>query len=114
MVKFFLHVSKEEQAKRFLARIDDPEKNWKFSLGDLKERELWSAYQSAYEDCIAATTTADSPWYVVPADDKPNARLIVARVIADALEAMAPELPELPKEREAELQTARKQLLRER
>ena len=114
IVKFFLNVSKEEQRKRFLARIDEPDKNWKFSLGDVKEREYWPAYQDAYEDCISATTTRDSPWYVVPADDKRNARLIVARVIADTLEAMAPEVPVLSGEQKAELQAARRQLSRAR
>lgn len=114
VVKFFLNVSSEEQRKRFLARIDDPEKNWKFSLGDVKEREFWPAYQKAYEDCIAATSTADSPWYVVPADDKRNARLIVARIIGDTLEAMAPKVPVLSSARQAELQAARTQLSRKR
>src|SRR5262245_9291011 len=75
IVKFFLHVSREEQRRRFIGRIDDAEKNWKFSEADLKEREYWADYMAAYEDCISATSTADAPWYIVPADDKKNARL---------------------------------------
>ena len=78
IVKFFLHLSKEEQRKRFLARIDEPEKNWKFSLADIEERKFWKQYMKAYEECLSATSTDDAPWYVVPADDKENARLIVS------------------------------------
>ncbi|MET0293306.1 MAG: polyphosphate kinase 2 family protein [Steroidobacteraceae bacterium] len=114
VVKFFLNVSLEEQRQRFLARIDDPTKNWKFSLGDVEERKFWPDYQSAYEDAIAATSTADSPWYVVPADDKPNARLIVARIIADTIEALAPQFPVSPDAQRAELRRARSQLSRGR
>jgi PPK2 family polyphosphate:nucleotide phosphotransferase len=77
IVKFYLHLSKEEQRKRFLARIDEPEKNWKFSLSDIKERKFWKGYRTAYEDCLSATSTKDASWYVVPADDKENARLII-------------------------------------
>jgi polyphosphate kinase 2 (PPK2 family) len=77
IVKFFLHVSKEEQRKRFLARIDDPEKNWKFGLADMNERARWQDYMHAYEECLSATSTSQSPWYIVPADDKANTRLIV-------------------------------------
>jgi len=85
IIKFFLHVSKEEQRRRFLARIDEPAKNWKFSLGDLAERRRWDDYVEAYEDCLGATSSVDAPWYVVPADDKDNARLIISQVILDVL-----------------------------
>ena len=79
IIKFFLHLSKEEQRKRFLARIDEPEKNWKFSPADIEERKFWKQYMKAYEKCLSATSTRDAPWYVVPADDKENARLIVSQ-----------------------------------
>jgi len=85
IVKIFLHLSKEEQRRRFLARIDDPDKNWKFSRADLEERKRWKDYQRAYEDCLAATSTRIAPWYVVPADDKENARLIISQVLLDTL-----------------------------
>ena len=85
VIKFFLHLSKEEQRKRFLKRIDDPEKNWKFSLADTTERKLWKQYMQAYEDCLSATSTRTAPWYVVPADDKENARLIISQVVLDTL-----------------------------
>jgi PPK2 family polyphosphate:nucleotide phosphotransferase len=88
IVKFFLHVSKEEQRKRFLARIDDPDKNWKFSRADVEERGFWKQYQKAYEACLSATSTGDSPWYVVPADDKKNARLIISQVLVELLEGL--------------------------
>ena len=81
IVKFFLHISKEEQRKRFIERIDQPEKNWKFSEVDMKERELWKDYMQAYEDCLRATSTRTAPWYVVPADDKRNARLIISQIV---------------------------------
>ncbi len=86
IVKFYLHLSKEEQRKRFLARIDEPEKNWKFSLADIAERKFWKHYMKAYEECLSATSTRDAPWYVIPADDKENARLIISQVILDTLE----------------------------
>ena len=88
IVKVFLHLSKDEQRKRFLARIDDPAKNWKFGETDMKERGFWKEYMEAYEDCLAATSTRDSPWYAVPADDKENARLIVSRIMVDTLEGL--------------------------
>ena len=88
IIKFFLHLSEEEQRKRFLDRIDDPEKNWKFSLADIEERKFWKQYMKAYEACLSATSTSDAPWYVVPADDKENARLIVSQIILDTLEAL--------------------------
>ncbi len=110
VVKFFLHVSKEEQRQRFLARIDEPEKNWKFSLADIEERKHWKAYQAAYADALAATSTDDSPWYVVPADDKENARLIVSQVIVEALKGMKLSYPATTDERREELLGIRRQL----
>ena len=85
IVKFFLHLSKDEQRKRFLERIDEPDKNWKFSLADIHERKYWQHYMQAYEACLSATSTHHAPWYVVPADDKENARLIVSQIILDTL-----------------------------
>ena len=85
IIKFYLHLSKEEQRKRFLQRIDEPEKNWKFSLADIEERKFWKEYIEAYEECLSATSTRDAPWYVVPADDKENARLIVSQIVLDTL-----------------------------
>lgn len=85
VVKIFLHVSQEEQRKRFLERIDMPEKKWKFSLADIQERKYWNQYAEAFEECLNATSTQESPWFVVPADDKDNARLIVSRIVMDAL-----------------------------
>ena len=110
VVKFFLHLSKEEQRKRFLARIDDPEKNWKFSMADVEERRFWKEYRSAYEDCLSQTSTKDSPWYVVPADDKLNARLIVSSVLLDTLQDLKMSYPPTSDERREELQKIRKQL----
>lgn len=94
VIKFFLHLSKDEQRKRFLARLDDPAKNWKFSLDDLSERELWPQYMKAYAEMLGATSTGHAPWYAVPADDKRNARLIVAQVVGDALAALKMNYPE--------------------
>jgi polyphosphate kinase 2 (PPK2 family) len=88
IIKFFLHLSKEEQRKRFLARIDEPKKNWKFSLSDIKERGYWKQYTKAYEECLSATSIGEAPWYIVPADDKENARLIVSTIVLDAFEAL--------------------------
>jgi PPK2 family polyphosphate:nucleotide phosphotransferase len=110
MLKFFLHLSKEEQRKRFLARIDEPHKNWKFSLDDVEERKYWKQYMKAYEACLAATSTGHAPWYVVPADDKPNARLIVSRTIVDALEGLDMSYPESDAARRRELQVIRRRL----
>jgi PPK2 family polyphosphate:nucleotide phosphotransferase len=110
IVKFFLHLSKDEQRKRFLARIDEPDKNWKFSLADIEERKFWKDYMKAYEHCIGATSTADSPWYVVPADDKENARLIVSRIILDTLEGLKMKFPETSDARRKELLEIRAQL----
>ena len=110
VIKFFLHLSKEEQRKRFLERIDEPHKNWKFNQGDVVERKLWSQYMQAYEDCLSATSTNTAPWYVVPADDKHNARLIVSHVVIDALQALDMSYPTITRARESELREIRKQL----
>jgi polyphosphate kinase 2 (PPK2 family) len=110
IVKIFLHLSKEEQRKRFLERIDDPEKNWKFSDADLKEREFWDDYASAYEECLSETSTGEAPWYVVPADDKENARLIVSQILVDTLEGLDMSYPKTSAKRELELQAYRKAL----
>jgi PPK2 family polyphosphate:nucleotide phosphotransferase len=112
IVKFFLHLSKEEQRKRFLARIDEPEKNWKFSLADIEERKLWKQYMKAYEDCLSATSTRDAPWYVVPADDKENARLIVSQIVHDALDGLKMTYPKTSAERRQELLSLRKRLVK--
>ena len=92
-VKIFLHLSKEEQRKRFLARIDEPDKNWKFSLADVQERKYWKQYMKAYEECLSATSTRHAPWYIVPADDKENARLIVSQIVLDGLRELKPAYP---------------------
>ena len=110
IIKFFLHLSKEEQRKRFLARIDEPEKNWKFSAADIVERKFWKQYMSAYERCLSATSTRDSPWHVVPADDKENARLIVSRIVLDTFEALKMTYPKTSAKRRRELQLIRRQL----
>ena len=110
VIKFFLHLSKEEQRKRFLARIDEPDKNWKFSLSDIHERKYWKQYMTAYEACLSATSTATAPWYVVPADDKENARLIVSQIILDALNELEMAYPKTTAKRRRELQSIRKLL----
>jgi len=110
VLKFFLHLSKEEQRKRFLRRVEDPTRNWKFSKFDLVERGFWKEYQSAYEDSLAATSTEHAPWYVVPADDKLNARLIISRVILDALKNLKMSYPAPDKLRLKELQSLRRLL----
>ena len=112
IVKFFLHLSEEEQRKRFLQRIDEPEKNWKFSLADIEERKFWKQYMKVYEQCLSATSTDESPWYVVPADDKENARLIVSRIILDTFEDLKMSYPETSAARRAELLAIRSQLLK--
>jgi PPK2 family polyphosphate:nucleotide phosphotransferase len=109
-VKFFLHLSKEEQRRRFLARIDEPQKNWKFSMADIEERGYWKQYMQAYEDCLNATSTRQAPWYVVPADDKRNARLIVSQIILDTLKGLDMEYPRISAARRRELRAIRKQL----
>ncbi len=110
VVKFFLHLSKEEQRRRFLDRIDEPDKNWKFSTADIKERGFWNQYRKAYEACLDATSTSDSPWYIVPADDKENARLIVSQIILDTLDSLGMSYPKVSAERERELAAIRLQL----
>ncbi len=110
IVKIFLHLSQEEQRKRFLERIDDPEKNWKFSLSDMHERKYWKQYLDAYEDCLHETSTHDAPWYVVPADDKDNARLIVSQIILDAFNDMKMSYPKITLKRRQELESIRKLL----
>jgi PPK2 family polyphosphate:nucleotide phosphotransferase len=107
IVKIFLHLSKKEQAERFLARIDEPDKNWKVSAGDIEERKFWKHYRLAYEECLTATSTTDSPWYVVPADNKENARLIVSQIVVDTLEELGMSYPKVTAERAHELQTIR-------
>jgi PPK2 family polyphosphate:nucleotide phosphotransferase len=111
VIKFFLHLSKEEQRQRFLARLDDPSKNWKFTTDDLAERELWPKYMQAYGEALGATSSEQAPWYVVPADDKRSARLIVSQVIVDALAALKMSYPE-PTLDAAELAAIRKKLSR--
>ncbi|HUB95523.1 MAG TPA: ADP-polyphosphate phosphotransferase [Stellaceae bacterium] len=111
IVKFFLHLSKEEQRKRLLARIDDPHKNWKFSAADVKEREFWKEYRTAYEACLAATSTRNSPWYVVPADDKDNARLIVSQIVLDTFYQFKLAYPKVSPARRRELGSIRAQLV---
>ncbi len=110
VVKFFLHLSKEEQRRRFLARIDDPDKNWKFSRGDIEERAMWTKYMHAYEACLGATSTKHGRWHIVPADDKRNARLIIAQVILDALDGLKLHYPQVGDKRRKELQAIRKLL----
>jgi PPK2 family polyphosphate:nucleotide phosphotransferase len=114
VVKFFLHISRKEQAKRFLDRIEDPEKNWKVGETDMKERSFWPDYMHAYEQCLSATSTRSSPWYVVPADDKQNARLIVSQVVLDTLSSLNLHYPKITKSRMRELEAMREELLRER
>lgn len=110
VIKFFLHQSKEEQRRRLLARLDDPEKNWKFSEADIAERQHWGQYRKAYEQCLGATSTDLAPWQVVPADDKLNARLIVARTVVGVLKNLDLEFPRPSKARLKELQMFRDQL----
>lgn len=113
IVKFFLHLSKEEQRRRFIDRIDRPEKNWKFSAADIEERKFWKQYRSAYEKCLAATSTREAPWYVVPADDKENARLIVSRIILDCFDELKLVFPKSSGAHERELLAIRAQLEQE-
>ncbi len=110
IVKFFLHLSKEEQRKRFLARIDEPQKNWKFSSADIAERQYWRQYMKAYGKCLAATSTRDAPWFVVPADDKQNAYLMVSQVVLNTLEGLKMTYPKTSEARTQELLSIRNQL----
>jgi PPK2 family polyphosphate:nucleotide phosphotransferase len=109
-IKLFLHLSQEEQRKRFVARIDEPDKNWKFSLADIHERKYWKHYMNAYEACLNATSTDHAPWYVVPADDKENARLLVSQIVLDALDELKMAYPKTTAKRREELQSIRKLL----
>jgi PPK2 family polyphosphate:nucleotide phosphotransferase len=110
IIKFFLHLSKEEQRKRFIDRIDQPEKNWKFSIEDVEERQYWNDYMRAYEKCLTATSTRRAPWYVVPADDKLNARLIVSKILVDTVESLELRYPKATPARRRELLELRKRL----
>jgi len=112
ITKLFLHQSKEEQRKRFLKRIDDPKKNWKLSSADIKERGYWDDYMKTYEDCLSATSTADTPWYVVPADDKKNARLIISSIILDVFNGLKLHFPEASSKHKRELKSIRKELVK--
>ncbi len=109
-VKLFLHLSLEEQRKRFLERIDEPEKNWKFSAADIHERKFWKRYMEAYEECLHATSTDHAPWYAVPADDKDDARLIISQIVLDSLHDLKMAYPKTTSEREHELKEIRKLL----
>lgn len=110
IIKFFLHLSKEEQRKRFIDRIDMPEKNWKFSVADVEERKFWKHYMRAYEKCLSATSTKRAPWHVVPADDKLNTRLIVSRILLDSIEGLKMTYPKASPARRRELLLLRKKL----
>jgi PPK2 family polyphosphate:nucleotide phosphotransferase len=110
VVKFFLHISAEEQRRRFIQRIDDPNKNWKFSMADMAERDYWTQYMQAYAECLTATSTAEAPWYAIPADDKKNARLIVSRIILDTLGSLRLTFPKVDAARERELREMRARL----
>jgi PPK2 family polyphosphate:nucleotide phosphotransferase len=113
VIKFFLNVSRKEQKKRFLERIDNPDKNWKFSASDLKERGYWKDYMTAYEEMIINTSTEDSPWYVVPADNKPYARVVVAAAVFNAMLSLDLEYPKVSREKIAELAKVKQELLSE-
>ena len=113
MIKFFLNVSKDEQKYRFLKRIDDPEKNWKFSAADIEERKYWDDYMKAYEQAIRETATEKCPWYVIPADKKWFTRLAVSAIILDTLKGLNLEYPVLPKEEKDRLDAAKEALLKD-
>ena len=113
VIKFFLHLSEKEQRKRFLDRIEEPEKNWKFSLADIEERKFWKQYMQAYEACLSATSTTIAPWYVVPADDKENARLIISQIVLDTFKALKMRYPAVDAKRRQELLSIRRQLMEE-
>ncbi|MDX1676409.1 ADP-polyphosphate phosphotransferase [Arsukibacterium sp.] len=110
VLKFFLHLSKDEQRARFLARIDKPAKNWKFSVADVNEREHWDDYMRAYEACLSATSTAEAPWFVVPADDKKNARLIISKIVVATLRNLKMDYPKVSRARRRQLLKLRQQL----
>jgi PPK2 family polyphosphate:nucleotide phosphotransferase len=110
IIKVFLHLSKDEQRKRFLERIDEPDKNWKFSLADIHERKYWKHYVKAYEDCLHETSTHEAPWFIVPADDKEDSRLIVSQIVLDALNDLKMAYPKTTAKRRQELKSIRKRL----
>lgn len=110
IIKFFLHLSREEQRQRFMARIADPNKNWKFTEADLEQRKAWARYMSVYEACLSATSTREAPWYIVPADDKKNARLIVSKVIVSTLERLKLHYPRISPERRRRLRAILREL----
>jgi PPK2 family polyphosphate:nucleotide phosphotransferase len=110
IVKFFLHISHGEQGRRLRERIDDPQRNWKFSMADMAERKFWKDYQRAYADCLSATSSEAAPWYIVPADDKKNARLIVSEVLVQTMEGLKVDYPKLDTARRRELASLRKKL----
>jgi PPK2 family polyphosphate:nucleotide phosphotransferase len=110
ILKFFLHLSKEEQRRRFLLRLEEPDRNWKFSEADIQERAFWKDYMKAYEECLGATSSRFAPWHIVPADDKENARLIISKIILEALGGLEMRYPKTSQTRAKELQAIRKQL----
>jgi len=110
IIKFFLHLSKDEQRRRFLGRIDEPDKNWKFSLADIHERKYWKHYMKAYEDCLNETSTHEAPWFIVPADDKEDSRLIISQILLDALNDLKMAYPKTTAKRRQELKSIRKHL----
>jgi polyphosphate kinase 2 (PPK2 family) len=114
VLKFFLHVSRKEQKKRFMERLDQPEKNWKFSPADVHERKYWDDYMESFEDAIRATATKHAPWFVVPADNKWFTRLVVAAAIVEALEKLDLAYPKVDAAKRKELAAARAALLREK
>ncbi len=107
ILKFFLHLSKKEQRKRFLSRIDESHKNWKLSMGDIEERKLWDKYQTAYQKCLRKTSTTEAPWYVIPADDKRNARLLISNVIVSTLKSLSLHYPEVSKKQLEDIENIR-------
>ena len=113
IVKIFLHLSNDEQRRRFLDRLDEPEEHWKFSLSDIHERAYWPKYMTAYGECLQSTSTHHASWYVVPADDKENARLIVSRIVVDALDGLEMAYPQPTAMRRRELAAARRELSKE-
>lgn len=113
IVKFFLHLSKNEQRRRLLDRIDAPDKNWKFDLEDIRERGFWKDYMKAYEHCLSATSTHSAPWYIVPADDKLNARLIISRIVLDTLEGLGSSYPKVDAARRRQLHAIRRRLAKD-
>lgn len=112
IIKIYLHLSRDEQRKRFLQRIDDPSKNWKFSAADMAERAFWPAYMDAYEACLGATSTSEAPWYVVPADDKENSRLIVSQIVLSRLQSLDMAFPKLGAGQIRDLMSIRKSLVK--